>query len=161
MPVEEPEEKPEFGCFLALLPGVIAASSTPEVLGDTVRRLKGKSSRPSLATVPAFQAAAALRHRPGLFAWADPPRLTRWVNNALGRELSRRQDEIRHRPLAKGEKRDSAKVRAELREAEAQQRRETQEWAFSRHWPTPPACSTPPPVAICIRVNSPATPTCA
>jgi hypothetical protein len=130
MPVEEPEEKPEFGCFLALMPGVIAAGSTPEVLSETIRCLKGKSAAPSLATNPAFRAAAEMRQRPGLFGWIDPPRLTRLINDFGRRELIRRQDEIRQRPLAKGQKRDPARQAAELHEAEAQYRREMQEWAF-------------------------------
>jgi hypothetical protein len=130
MPVEEPEEKPEFGCFLALMPGVIAAGSTPEILGDTIRRLKGKSASPSLATVPAFAGAAEMRHRPGLFTWFDPPRLTRLMNDFLRRDLIRRQDEIRHRPLAKGEKPNAAKRAAAIREAEASHRRDTQEWTM-------------------------------
>ncbi len=130
MPVEEPEEKPEFGCFLALMPGVIAAGSTPEILSDTIRRLKGKFPNTSLATVPAFRGAAALRNRAGLFAWTDPPRLTRTLNDFLRRDLIRRQDEIRQRPLAKGEKPNPAKRAAEIRGAEAQHRRETQEWTF-------------------------------
>ncbi len=128
MPVGEAEEKPEYGCFLALMPGVIAAGSTPESVSDMVRRLKGKPSDPSLATVPAFRAAAEMRNRPGLFTWIDPPRLTRCLNDLLRRELIRLQDEIRLRPLAKGEKRDPAKLRAALRDVEAQHRRDTYEW---------------------------------
>src|SRR5262249_6154474 len=62
--------------------------------------------------------------------WSDPPRLTRLINDALRRELARRQDDIRRRPLAKGEKRDAAKLREELRQAEIEHRRESQEWTF-------------------------------
>jgi hypothetical protein len=127
MPVEEADVMPESGFFLSLLPGAVAFGTTPEILSDTIRRLKGKSPSPSLATVPAFRAAAEMRNRPGLFAWANPPRLTRLINEALRRDLSRRQEEIRKRPIAKGEKRDAAKVR---RQAEAEQRSETQEWTF-------------------------------
>lgn len=130
IPVEEPEEKPEYGCFLSLMPGAIAFGSTPDSLADTIRRLKGKSAEPSLAAQPAFRAAAALRDRPGLFAWSDPPRLTRLINDMLRRDLIRRQDEVRNRPLKKGEKRDPAKIRAALRQIEEQQRRETQEWTI-------------------------------
>jgi len=134
MPVEEPEEKPEFGCFLALMPGVIAAGSTPEILGDTIRRLKGKSASPSLATLPAFRGAAALRNRPGLFAWTDPPRLTRLINDALQRDLIRRKAEVQQQPRAKGEKPNpiaEAKRREAARhEVEAQHRHETREWTL-------------------------------
>jgi hypothetical protein len=130
MPVAELDEKPEFGCFLALLPGVIAGGTTLEILSETIRRLKGKSTSPSLAGVPAFRAAAQQHDQPGMFAWSDPPRLTRRVNDALHRQLLLRQDEIRQRPLAKGEKRDPAKLRQELIEAETQHRRETAEWTF-------------------------------
>jgi hypothetical protein len=129
-PVEEMEEKPEYGFFLSLLPGAIAFGTTPDLLSDAIRRYKSKSTAPSLATVPAFRAAAELRSRPGLFAWCDPPRLSRVINESLGRDLKRRQDEIRRRPLAKGEKRDTAKLREELRQAEIDHRRETREWTF-------------------------------
>ena len=130
MPVEEPDEKPEFGCFVSLLPGAVAFGTTPDVLADAIRRIKGKSALPSLATTPAFRAANALRQQPGLFAWSDPPRLTRSIDDLLRRELERSQNEIRHRPPAKGAKRDAAKLRAELRQAEIAHRRETQEWTF-------------------------------
>ncbi len=129
-PVEEMDEKPEFGCFVSLLPGAIAFGTTPEVLSDTIRRFKSKSASPPLATMPAFRAAAEMRSRPGLFAWCDPPRLTRVINDALRRELARRQDEVRRRPLAKGEKRDADKLREELRQAEIEHRRETRDWTF-------------------------------
>ena len=129
MPVEELDDKPEFGCFVSLLPDALAFGTTPEVLADTIRRLKGKSVAPSLATTPAFRAAVPPR-QPGLFAWSDPPRLTRCINDLLRRELQATQDEIRRRPAAKGEKRDAVKLRAELRQAEIDHRRETQEWTF-------------------------------
>lgn len=129
-PVEEMEEQPEYGCFLSLLPDAIAFGTTPDGLSDAIRRYKCKSTVPSLATVPAFRAAAEMRSRPGLFAWSDPPRLSRAINDALRRELKRHQDEIRRRPLAKGEKRDAAKLREELRQAEIEHRRGTCEWTF-------------------------------
>jgi hypothetical protein len=129
MPVEELDDKPEFGCFVSLLPGALAFGTTPDVLADAIRRLKGKSVSPSLATTPAFRAAAPLR-QPGLFAWSDPPRLTGRINDLLRRDLEATQDEIRRRPAAKGEKRDAVKLRAELRQAEIDHRRETQEWTF-------------------------------
>lgn len=129
MPVEELDDKPEFGCFVSLLPGALAIGTTPDVLADTIRRLKGKSASPSLATTPAFRAAAPLR-QPGLFAWSDLPRLTGCINDLLRRDLEATQDEIRRRPAAKGEKRDAVKLRAELRRAEIDHRRETQDWTF-------------------------------
>jgi hypothetical protein len=129
-PVEEIEEKSEFGCFLSLLPGAIAFGTTADALSDAIRRFKRVSATPSLATVPAFRAAAEMRSRPGLFAWCDPPPLTRIINDVLNRDLARRQDEIRRRPLAKGEKRDAAKLREELRQAETEHRRETGDWTF-------------------------------
>ncbi len=128
--VEEMEETPESGCFLSLLPDAVAFSTTPDLLSETIRRYKSKPAAPSLATVPAFRATAEMWSRPGLFAWCDPPRMSRVINDALSRDLKHRQDEIRRRPLAKGEKRDAAKLREELRQAEIDHRRETQEWNF-------------------------------
>ncbi|HTU93386.1 MAG TPA: hypothetical protein VMF69_25115, partial [Gemmataceae bacterium] len=127
---EEAEEMPDSGFFLSLLPDAVAFGTAPDVLSDAIRRYKGKSAAPSLAPAPAFRAAAEIRSRPGLFAWSDPPRLTRLINDSWRRDLSRRQDAIRRRPLAKGEKRDAAKLREELRQAEIEHRREMQEWTF-------------------------------
>lgn len=129
-PIEEADEQPDSGFFLSLLPGAIAFATTPDGLSDAIRRYNGKSDAPSLATVPAFRTAAEMRSRPGLFAWSDPPRLARLINDALRLELQSRQDEIRRRPLAKGEKRDAAKLRQELRQAELDHRSQTREWNF-------------------------------
>jgi hypothetical protein len=129
-PVEEPEEKPDSGFFVSLLPDGVAFGTTPDVLSDTIRRYKGKSSTPSLTTAPAFRAASDMRKRPGLFVWSDAARLTHLINDLLRRELSRRQDEIRRRPPMKDEKRDPAKMRQELRQVEIEHQRDTREWAF-------------------------------
>src|SRR5262249_29268227 len=58
------------GPTYALLPdGLIIGSSTDSVK-DMIRRLKGRTSDPSLASVSAFRNAAALRDKPGLFGYA-------------------------------------------------------------------------------------------
>lgn len=69
-----------------------------------------------------------MRSRPGFFFWSDPARLTRLINDALRRDLKRHQNEIRRRPLAKGQKHDPAKLRQELRQAEIDHRRDMREW---------------------------------
>ncbi len=130
VPVEQPEEKPESGFFLSLLPDGVAFGTTPDVLGETIRHYKNKSSTPSLAAAPTFRAAAPMRSHPGLFAWNDPPRLARLINDALHRELSRHKAEIRANPPVKDGKTDAVKLREMLRQAEAEHRRNTQEWTF-------------------------------
>ncbi len=129
MQVEEPEVEPEFGCFVALAPGAIAFGTTPKVLADTVRRLRSKSATPSLSGDPTFREAARGR-LPGLFAWCDPPRLARRINDLLDRQLQRAQDEIRRQHFAKESKRDAAGLKRALQQAEIEHRREIQEWTF-------------------------------
>jgi hypothetical protein len=59
------------GPFMALLPSTIVYGSTVESIQDVVRRFKGKSSEPSLASVAAYKEAAKQRDKPGFFAYTD------------------------------------------------------------------------------------------
>ncbi|HEY7328347.1 MAG TPA: hypothetical protein VH592_11935 [Gemmataceae bacterium] len=128
--IEEPDEKPESGLFLSLLPDGVAFGTTPDVLSDTIRRYKSKSSAPSLTIAPAFRAASEMRNRPGLFIWSDPPRLTQFIDEALHRKLERHKSDIRVQPPLKDGKPDAAKLREMLQQAELDHRSDTQEWRF-------------------------------
>lgn len=59
------------GPTYALLPDGLIIGSSTESVKEMVRRLKGRTSDPSLASVSAFRNAAALRDKPGLFGYAD------------------------------------------------------------------------------------------
>ena len=59
------------GPFMALLPSTIVLGSSVESVQDVVRRFKGKSSGPSLASVAAYKEAVKQRDKPGFFAYAD------------------------------------------------------------------------------------------
>jgi hypothetical protein len=63
------------GPFMALLPSTIVLGSSAESVQDVIRRFKGKSSAPSLASVAAYKEAAKQRDKPGFFAYADLPAL--------------------------------------------------------------------------------------
>jgi hypothetical protein len=128
-PVEEMEEKPEFGCFVAILPNAIAFGTTPGILSDTVRRLRGNNSAPSLLAQPDFRAAAKGK-LPGLFSWCDAGRLTKRINAILDRQLQHSQDAIRRQHYAKGGKRNTPQLKEELRQAAIDHRREIAEWTF-------------------------------
>jgi hypothetical protein len=75
---------PDFsGPTYALLPdGLIIGSSTDGVK-EMIRRLKGRTSDPSLASVSAFRSAAALRDKPGLFGYADLAELNTRLEEAM------------------------------------------------------------------------------
>jgi hypothetical protein len=59
------------GPFMALLPSTIVLGSSAESVQDVVRRFKGKSNEPSLASVAAYKESAKLRYKPGFFAYTD------------------------------------------------------------------------------------------
>ena len=59
------------GPFMALLPSTIILGSSPESVQDVIRRFKGKSTEPSLASVAAYKEAVKQRDKPGFFAYAD------------------------------------------------------------------------------------------
>jgi len=70
---DQPRRPPVFydtGPFYAIIPGGIAIG-TETAVKDVIRRAKGKSADPSLASVRAYKESARLRDRPGLFAYAD------------------------------------------------------------------------------------------
>jgi hypothetical protein len=75
---------PDFsGPTYALMPdGLIIGSSTDGVK-EMIRRLKGKTSDPSLASVSAIRSAAALRDKPGLFGYADLAELNARLDEAM------------------------------------------------------------------------------
>jgi hypothetical protein len=64
------------GPVYAQLPGTLVVGSSRAVVGDVVRRLTGQLGKTSLATLPRFQAAQALRRAPGVFVYAD---VARWL----------------------------------------------------------------------------------
>jgi hypothetical protein len=59
------------GPAIALTRDMVILASTPELVGDVLRRARGKGVGPTLAGVPGFQEADTLRRRPGLFGYAD------------------------------------------------------------------------------------------
>jgi hypothetical protein len=59
------------GPFMALLPSTVVLGSSVESVQDVIRRFKGKSSTPSLASVAAYKEAAKQHDKPGFFAYAD------------------------------------------------------------------------------------------
>jgi hypothetical protein len=59
------------GPTYALLPDGLIIGSTTDSVKDMIRRLKGKTADPSLASVAAFRNAGKLRNKPGLFGYAD------------------------------------------------------------------------------------------
>ena len=73
----------ETGPTYALLPGTVIIGSTTESVKEAVRRVKGKSTEPSLATKSAIKDAAKLRDQPGLFAYADVPALASQLDEAF------------------------------------------------------------------------------
>ncbi|HBI41623.1 MAG TPA: hypothetical protein DDY78_02040 [Planctomycetales bacterium] len=66
-----PPQQEDHGPFMALLPSTIILGSSVESVQDVVRRFKGKSSEPSLASVAAYKEAAKQRDKPGFFAYTD------------------------------------------------------------------------------------------
>lgn len=82
------------GPAMALLPGALVFGSSPEAIKDVIRRLKGKSGDPSLASVSAYRKAAQSDDRPGLFAYADFAGLAAAVEATAPR--SGREDEWWH-----------------------------------------------------------------
>ncbi|MGH7222619.1 MAG: hypothetical protein ACRELF_05290, partial [Gemmataceae bacterium] len=66
----EPEWR-ESGPVMGRLPGLLLFGSSVDSLKDVIRRAKGKSAAASLTKLRAFKDAAALRDRPGLFAYVD------------------------------------------------------------------------------------------
>ncbi|HTU19849.1 MAG TPA: hypothetical protein VMG10_17435 [Gemmataceae bacterium] len=65
------DEERESGPVVAQLPGLLLFGSSVDSLKDVIRRAKSKSGAASLTNLRAFKEAAALRDRPGLFAYVD------------------------------------------------------------------------------------------
>src|SRR5260370_15800431 len=61
----------ESGPTIAMVPGAIVMGSSKDVVGDVIRRLKGKGKGPTLAGAAEFKKTAELRSHPGVFAHAD------------------------------------------------------------------------------------------
>jgi hypothetical protein len=87
----QPQER-ESGPVMAQLPGTLPFGSSVDSLKEVIRRSKGKSADTSLASVQAFKKSAALRDRPGVFAYLDATALaaqldeqTRQSGHLLGR----------------------------------------------------------------------------
>lgn len=64
-------ERHETGPVLGRLPNLLLFGSSVDSLKGVIRRAKGKSAAASLTNLRAFKNAAALRDRPGLFAYVD------------------------------------------------------------------------------------------
>jgi hypothetical protein len=83
----------ETGPIMAMPPGMLVFGSTVESVKALLRRARGKDAGPTLGSVSAYKEAAALRDRPGLFAYADLQALTTQMDelakkpeNRIGRE---------------------------------------------------------------------------
>jgi hypothetical protein len=140
----EEKERPEWGMFCAQMPGALIAGSTPGVVADMVRRLRGKQAGPSLAGVSAFREASALRDRPGLFGYLDLAALDLWVSGRRLRERARRREEIRRQHEAyreqtlPGQKKPGPEqLVRDLRQAEEEYRRDSRPWDVFRELVNP------------------------
>ncbi|HZT81977.1 MAG TPA: DUF3352 domain-containing protein, partial [Gemmataceae bacterium] len=78
VPVPKPGQPPPpppmpelYGPTYCLFPGGLVIGSTTDSVKEVIRRMKGKTSDPSLANVAAFRDQAKLRDRAGLFGYAD------------------------------------------------------------------------------------------
>jgi hypothetical protein len=71
------------GPAMALLPGALVVGSPPEAVKDVIRRLKGKSGDPALASVSAYREALGRDDRPGLFAYANVAALAAAVDESM------------------------------------------------------------------------------
>jgi hypothetical protein len=84
------QEVRETGPVMATLPGMLLFGSSTEVVKDVIRRYKGKNADAALSGVRAFRDAAALRDRPGLFAYADVEALAGQIDNVVRQQVGRR-----------------------------------------------------------------------
>ncbi|MHB1427015.1 MAG: hypothetical protein ACYC3I_27990, partial [Gemmataceae bacterium] len=64
-------EERQVGPVVGQMPGMILFGSSVDSLKGVIRRAKGKSAGASLTSLRAFKESAALRERPGLFAYVD------------------------------------------------------------------------------------------
>jgi hypothetical protein len=71
------------GPICALMKDGLIMGSTADSVKDVIRRLKGKTADPSLASVKAFKEAAKLRDKPGLFGYADLGATADHIENAM------------------------------------------------------------------------------
>jgi hypothetical protein len=71
------------GTAMALLPGALVFGSSPDAVKDVIRRLKGKSGDPSLASVSAYREMAERDNKAGLFAYADVAALAAAVDESM------------------------------------------------------------------------------
>ncbi len=82
------------GPAMALLPGALVFGTVDDVK-DAIRRLKGKSADPSLASVSAYREAAQRDDRPGLFAYANVAALAAAADEAMTHPSQRQAAEWR------------------------------------------------------------------
>jgi hypothetical protein len=64
-------EEHESGPVMAMSSGAVILGSSTDAVGDVLRRLKRKSTDPSLASRNVYKDAAKLRDRPGVFGYVD------------------------------------------------------------------------------------------
>jgi hypothetical protein len=135
---EEQQElqEPEFGFYCALRPGCIVWGTTPDVVAETLRRMKGKGREASLARSPLYREACATRRRPDLFLWADAAALTRHIDDFLDRARLEKLAEVRKQnkaqrdatPTMKEKEDHAAELPHQLEEADRAFRRENAAW---------------------------------
>jgi hypothetical protein len=78
-------EERDIGPVVGRLPGVVLMGSSVEAFNGVIRRAKGKSVEASLIGLRAFKDAAALRERPGLFAYLDMAAMQAKISELGGR----------------------------------------------------------------------------
>jgi hypothetical protein len=72
LPGQQPQlQERDSGPVVGRLPGLILFGSSVDSFKDVIRRAKGKSVESSLTSLRAFKGSAALREKPGLFAYVD------------------------------------------------------------------------------------------
>jgi hypothetical protein len=78
-----PQGRRETGPVMAMLPGnVLIMGSSVDGVKDAIKRSKGRVAAPNLGNVRAYKD-AALRDRPGLFAYVDVEALTNQIEESL------------------------------------------------------------------------------
>jgi hypothetical protein len=82
-PAPPPMPQEITGPIYANPPGAVIVGSSVEATTDLIKRMKGKEKRLALSGAPGFREAAALRQRPGLFAFANPGRILETVETYL------------------------------------------------------------------------------
>lgn len=80
-PAPPPTVPPDY-TYYAQMPGAILIGTSMESVSDVIKRYKGKEKRLGLTGVAGFKEAAALRERPGIFAFVNTGRLAEMLDTA-------------------------------------------------------------------------------